>query len=73
VGTATLSLFATDPPVLWNPLNDPNHPFILADVPCKYCGLRYCGLMICMKKIEPEEVLKKIEKIPTLGKKLKSI
>ncbi|UCF65480.1 MAG: glycosyltransferase family 9 protein, partial [bacterium] len=36
VNTPTLSLFATDPPFLWNPINNPNHPFILADVPCQY-------------------------------------
>lgn len=71
LGTPTLSLFATDPPELWNPPDTPNHAFILADVPCKFCGLRNCDLMICMKKIEPEDVLKKIEKIPGIREKLK--
>ncbi len=70
VGTPTLSLFATDPPELWNPLNDPDHPFLEADVPCKHCGLRECDLMICMKAIEPEDVLRKIEQIPALQGKL---
>jgi heptosyltransferase-2 len=70
VGTPTLSLFATDPPFLWNPLDNPNHPYILADVPCNLCRLTQCSLMICMKKISPQEVLRKIEKIPALQEKL---
>ena len=69
--TPTLSLFATDPPALWNPLNDANHPYLLAQVPCKFCGLRECDSMICMKQIEPEDVLKAIEKIPAIQAKLK--
>ncbi|OPX33213.1 hypothetical protein B1H10_06330 [candidate division KSB1 bacterium 4484_188] len=71
VGTPTLALFATDRPQVWNPVDDPNHPYILSDVPCRFCGLRKCRLMICMKQIEPEAVLKKIEAIPALQKKLK--
>ncbi|GAB4377653.1 MAG: lipopolysaccharide heptosyltransferase II [Calditrichia bacterium] len=70
LGTSTLSLFATDPPEFWNPVGNPEAPYILADVPCKFCRLRECGLMICMKKIEPEEVLQKIEQIPSVRKKL---
>ena len=70
-GTSTLSLFATDPPFLWNPLDDPNHPCILADVPCKFCRLTECPLMICMKSIEPEMVLTQIEDIPAIVQKLK--
>ncbi len=70
VGTPTLSLFATDPPELWNPLADPNHPFLEADVPCIHCGLRECDLLICMKAIGPEDVLRKIERIPALQEKL---
>ncbi|MEJ2633738.1 MAG: glycosyltransferase family 9 protein [Calditrichia bacterium] len=69
-GTSSLSLFATDPPALWNPLHDPDHPFILSDVPCRFCGLRNCSLMICMKQIEPEDVLREIEQIPAVRKKL---
>jgi ADP-heptose:LPS heptosyltransferase len=68
LGTPTLSLFATDPPVLWNPLNAGLHPFILADVPCNCCGLRNCDLMICMKKITVEDVLEQMGKIPNLFK-----
>ena len=71
VNTSTLSLFATDPPFLWNPLNDPNHPFILADVPCRFCRLTECRLMICMKSIGPEMVIDYIEKIPALQSKIK--
>jgi ADP-heptose:LPS heptosyltransferase len=71
VGTATLSLFATDPPYLWNPIDDPNHPYILADVPCKFCRLTKCPLMICMKQIEPETILTKIEGIEAIREKLK--
>jgi len=71
--TATLSLFATDAPVLWNPIDDPEHPYILADVPCRLCRLKQCPLMICMKQIEPEDILQRIEKIPSLQKKLGKI
>ncbi len=71
VGTPTLSLFATDPPQLWNPAGDDNHPFILSGVPCRFCGLRACPLMICMKQIEPVQVLKKIEEIPAIRHKLR--
>jgi ADP-heptose:LPS heptosyltransferase len=70
LGIPTVSLFATDPPVLWNPMDNPNHISILADVPCKFCGLRECHLMICMKKIEPEVVLAEIENLPEIQKKL---
>ncbi len=69
-GTPTLCLFATDSPVLWNPLNDQNHPYLLADVPCRFCGLRQCDLMICMKQIEPEDVMNKIESMPAIEHKL---
>jgi ADP-heptose:LPS heptosyltransferase len=72
VGTPTLSLFATDPPFLWNPIDQPNHPFIVAEVPCKFCRLTQCSLMICMESITPEQVLKKIEAIPALRDKLQS-
>ena len=71
--TATLSLFATDAPVLWNPIDDPEHPFILADVPCRLCRLKQCPVMICMKRIEPEDILRLIERIPSLQKKLGKI
>jgi ADP-heptose:LPS heptosyltransferase len=71
VDTATLSLFATDPPILWNPLNDPNHPYILADVPCNLCRLTECSLMICMKHIKPEMVLSRIEAAPAVAQKIK--
>ncbi len=73
VGTPTVCLFATDPPELWNPLNDPNHRFIVADVPCRFCGLRNCNLMICMEQIEPETVLSEIEKVPAIKAKLKNV
>ena len=69
VNTPTLSLFATDRPSLWNPLNDPNHPFLLAEVPCRYCRLTECRLMICMKSIPPEKVINQIESIPALRNK----
>jgi ADP-heptose:LPS heptosyltransferase len=72
VGTPTLSLFATDPPFLWNPPDSHNHPFILADVPCKFCRLTQCPLMICMKSIEPEMVLTEIENIPAIRGKINS-
>lgn len=68
--TPTLSLFATDPPILWNPANDPNHPYLLAEVPCRFCRLIECPLMLCMKSIEPEVILRQIEKIPALQPKL---
>jgi ADP-heptose:LPS heptosyltransferase len=71
VGTPTLSLFATDAPVLWNPLNDPNHPYILADVPCRLCRLKKCPLMICMKQIEATDILRIMENIPAIQHKLK--
>ena len=66
VGTPTISLFATDFPYLWNPKNDENHPFVLAEVPCVFCRLRECPLMICMKKIEPEDIIKLIDNISFL-------
>jgi ADP-heptose:LPS heptosyltransferase len=72
VGTPTLSLFATDPPFLWNPVDHPNHPYILGDVPCKFCRLTECPLMICMESISPEQVMEKIEEIPALKNKLQS-
>ena len=68
-GTPTISLFATDYPYLWNPKDEPNHPFVLAAVPCVYCRLRECPLMICMKKIEPEDIIQLITKIPLLKQK----
>jgi len=69
-GTPTLSLFATDKPVYWNPPESRNHPFLISEVPCKFCGLRECDLMICMKKVEPEDILAAIEKIPAISTKL---
>jgi ADP-heptose:LPS heptosyltransferase len=63
VGTPTISLFATDFPYLWNPKDDENHQFILADVPCVFCRLRECPIMICMKKIEPEDIIKLIDRM----------
>jgi len=71
VGSSTLSLFATDPPFLWNPSGNPNHAYILGDVPCKFCRLTECPLMICMKRIVPEMVLSQIEGMPAIRKKLK--
>lgn len=71
--TATLSLFATDPPVLWNPIDDPEHPYILADVPCRLCRFKQCPLMICMKQIAPADILRIIERIPSLQIKLRKI
>jgi len=73
VDTATLSLFATDAPVLWNPVNDPNHPYILADVPCRLCRLKQCPLMICMKQIELEDVLRIVQGIPAIQTKLQKL
>jgi heptosyltransferase-2 len=70
VKTPTLSLFATDPPLLWNPENNPNQAFLLAEVPCRFCRLIECPLMVCMKSIEPEKIFHQIENIPALQKKL---
>jgi heptosyltransferase-3 len=69
VGTHTISLFATDFPYLWNPKDEVNHPFVLAGVPCVYCRLRECPLMICMKKIDPEDIIRLIAKMPLLRQK----
>jgi len=68
-GTPTISLFATDFPYLWNPKDEENHPFILASVPCVYCRLRDCPLMICMKKIEPEDIMQVIANMQFLNDK----
>lgn len=70
VGTPTLGLFAADQPELWNPLNNPRHPYIVSTVPCRFCNLQECSLMLCMEEIEPEHVLEKIERIPALREKL---
>ena len=70
VNTPTLSLFATDMPSLWNPMDDPNHPFLLAEVPCRYCRLTECRLMVCMKSIPPEKVIDQMERIPALRSKI---
>lgn len=72
VGTPTISLFATDSPVLWNPLDNPYHPYILAQVPCRFCRLKKCPLMICMKSIEVSDVIKVLEEIPALQDKIKN-
>jgi ADP-heptose:LPS heptosyltransferase len=72
-GTATLSLFATDAPVLWNPMDDPNHPYKLANVPCRFCRLKECPLMICMKQIEPADILQIVEGIPAFQTKLRKL
>jgi ADP-heptose:LPS heptosyltransferase len=63
VGTPTISLFATDFPYLWNLKDEKNHPFVLAGVPCVYCRLRECPLMICMKKIEPDNIMQLIARM----------
>jgi ADP-heptose:LPS heptosyltransferase len=70
-GTPTISLFATDYPVLWNPLHDPNHPYLVSDVPCRFCRLRQCPIMICMKQIGVTDVIQKMLEIPALQGKLK--
>lgn len=70
VGTPTLSLFATDPPELWNPLADEDHPFLLADVPCRFCGLKECDSMICMRQITVEMVIDQIRRMPALRAKI---
>jgi ADP-heptose:LPS heptosyltransferase len=73
VGTPTISLFATDFPVLWNPLHDPNHPYLVSDVPCRFCRLRQCPIMICMKQISVSDVIQKMLEIPALRGKLKPL
>ncbi|MBN2364580.1 MAG: glycosyltransferase family 9 protein [Calditrichaeota bacterium] len=70
VGTPTISLFATDFPDLWNPMDKPDHPFILAPVPCRFCRLKKCPIMICMKKVDVSDVVAKIQEIPKIQSKI---
>jgi len=69
-GTPTISLFATDFPVLWNPPDDPGHPYLVSDVPCRFCRLRECPIMICMKQIQVADIIQKMIEIPALQGKI---
>ncbi len=70
VGTPTLSLFATDPPELWTPPDNPNHAVLVPEVSCRFCGLRQCASMVCMEEITPEMVMSAMEAMPTFRQNL---
>lgn len=66
LNTPTVALFATDPPELWHPPSSENHKAVVSTVPCRFCGLRECQLMVCVKQIEPRQIMAAAGEIPVI-------
>jgi len=62
VGTKTFAIFGSTDPYIWFPYRTPdNGDYIYSNLECSPCAKKRCDSLECLRKIEVEDVFKKIK------------